>query len=72
VTDVRRSARIIQFAPYFLARKQEQKVERLLARPVRVSPLSDCSDIPARVATLIQWSAALGSSHEAPRPFQHH
>jgi hypothetical protein len=58
------SDRIIQFAPYFLARKQEQKVERLLARPVRFSPLSNCTDIPARVATLIQWSAALGSSHE--------
>jgi hypothetical protein len=65
------SARIIQFAPY-LAQKQEQKVERLLARQIRYSPLSDCSDIPARVAALIEWSAALGSSHEAPRPFQHH
>jgi hypothetical protein len=43
------SARIIQFAPHFLARKQEQKVERLLARSVRFSPLSDCTDIPARL-----------------------
>jgi hypothetical protein len=43
------SARIIQFAPY-LARKQEQKVERLLARLIE-------GDIRAWVAAMIEWSA---------------
>ena len=42
------STRIIQFAPY-LARKQEQEVERLLARLID-SPLVD---------TLISWPAVL-------------
>jgi transposase len=63
------SAQIIQFAPY-LARKQEQEVERLLAR--RHSPLVDCGNVRARVAALVQWSATLSSSHEGPHPFQAH
>jgi hypothetical protein len=62
------SARIIQFAPYFLARKQEQKAKRLLARLIRPSPLGDCDDIRAWVATQLEWSAAVSSSHEAPAP----
>jgi hypothetical protein len=61
------NAQIIQFAPY-LARKQEQEVERLFAR--RHSPLVDCGNTQARVAALVQWSATLSSSHEVPHPFQ--
>ena len=49
------NAQIIQFAPY-LARKQEQEVERLLARPISRSPLVDCGDSRAWVVALVEWS----------------
>jgi hypothetical protein len=49
------NAQIIQFAPY-LARKQEQEVERLLARLIHHSPILE-GDIRAWVAAMIEWSA---------------
>ena len=49
------NARIIQFAPY-LARKQEQEVERLLARLIHHSPILE-GDIRAWVAAMIELSA---------------
>jgi len=50
------NAQIIQFAPY-LARKQEQEAERLLARRIPNSPPVNCSDVRAWVAAMIEWSA---------------
>jgi hypothetical protein len=49
------NGQIIQFAPY-LARKQEQEVERLLARLTHHSPVLE-GDIRACVAAMIEWSA---------------
>jgi hypothetical protein len=49
------NTQIIQFAPY-LARKWEQKPERLLACRIHHRPIVE-GDIRARVAAMIEWSA---------------
>jgi hypothetical protein len=53
--DALANAKIIQFAPY-LARKQEQELEGLLARRIHHRPIVE-RDIRAWVAAMIEWSA---------------